>query len=102
MPDTCDTTSQNCSEGERQHDVDKTGKDCCDIPEKLLCLADEAWKDALKAKIREKIEKNQAEKLEQLATLVADANHRRWKHMIEAKQGCESFKHQVKEILTGE
>ena len=40
------------------------GSDCCDMPEKLLCLADEAWREALKEKMKEHILKNSSEHLD--------------------------------------
>lgn len=90
----CDETKGTCDE--QSH---KAGSECCDMPEKLLCLADEAWKEVLKDKIKAEIEKSSGAKLDALAKLVADANHRKWTYLIEGKQQCDQFKDQVKDVL---
>jgi len=69
------------------------------MPEKLLCLADEAWKEVLKEKIKQEIEKASGPKLTELAKLVTEANHKRWSHLIEGKQKCDEYKQQVKAAL---
>lgn len=98
MSSSCDQTqgSGHCTETAATHGGDS---ECCNAPEKLLCLADEAWKEVLKDKIKQEIEKNSGAKLDALAKLVANANQQKWAYMIEGKQKCESFKDQVKEAL---
>ncbi|HNB23492.1 MAG TPA: hypothetical protein PKZ32_13810 [Candidatus Melainabacteria bacterium] len=72
---------------------------CCNLHEKLLCLADEAWKEVLKDKIKKEIEKSAGAKLDALAQIVAGANHQKWTHMIEGKQKCDEYKNQIKEAF---
>lgn len=98
MSSSCDQTqgSGACAEPAAQHGSDS---ECCNMPEKLLCLADEAWKEVVKDKIKKEIEKNAGAKLDALAKLVAEANHQKWTHLIEGKQKCDSFKDQVKEVF---
>jgi hypothetical protein len=90
----CETTKSSCSEP-----VHNAGTECCDMPEKLLCLADEAWKEVVKDKIKQEIERTAGAKLDALAKLVAETNHKRWAHLIEGKQKCNEFKEQVKEVM---
>ena len=96
MSNACDTSTEACS-GDSKH---ADHGDCCNIPEKLLCLADEAWREVLKEKIKKEIEKTSGAKLDSLAKLVAETNHRKWTHLIEAKKGCDEYKQGVKDILT--
>lgn len=96
MSNACDVSNEACAES-AAHSADK---ECCDAPEKLLCLADEAWRELLKDKIKQEIEKAAGPKLNSLAKLVAETNHRRWSHLIQGKQKCDEFKQQVKEALT--
>lgn len=98
MSSSCDQTqgSGACAETTTQHGGDG---ECCNMPEKLLCLADEAWKEVVKDKIKKEIEKNAGAKLDALAKLVAEANHTKWTHLIEGKQKCDQFKDQVKEVF---
>ncbi len=98
MSSSCDQTKgpDACAETAARHGGDS---ECCNAPEKLLCLADEAWKEVVKDKIKKEIEKTAGAKLDALAKLVAEANHTKWTHMIEGKQKCDQFKDQVREAL---
>jgi len=95
MSNACDVTKAACSEAGEP----AASSECCEMPEKLLCLADEAWKEVLKEKIKQEIEKASGPKLSALAKLVAETNHRRWSHFIEGKQKCDEYKEQVKAAL---
>jgi hypothetical protein len=94
MSNACDATNADCSETKAA-----TSSECCDMPEKLLCLADEAWREVLKEKIKAEIEKTSGAKLDALAKLAAETNHRRWSHLIQGKQKCDEFKQQIKEVM---
>jgi hypothetical protein len=102
MSNACDTSKEGCSSGAAQAQCNtNTNTECCDMPEKLLCLADEAWREVVKEKIKAEIEKTAGQKLDKVAKLVAEANHRRWAHLIEGKQKCDDFKTQLKEAMFG-
>ncbi|MGD9682657.1 MAG: hypothetical protein AB7W16_15825 [Candidatus Obscuribacterales bacterium] len=96
--------SNECSTGASQGsacapEAKKDSGQCCQVSEKLLCLADEAWKEVLKAKMVAHIEKQSGAKLDKLAALVTEANHKRWAHMIQGKQGCDDFQSKVKQAM---
>ncbi len=55
---------------------------------KLLELADEAWMELLKEKIKEHILAND-HKLDELAKIVSEANHKRWNHKMKQAK-CDS------------
>lgn len=61
----------------------------------LLEIADEAWTEVLKDKIKEHILKNQGKKMDELAEIVSEANGARWKHKMEKKQKCREFKEKI-------
>lgn len=86
-----DAKSQDCSTGGKEQE--------CNLHEKLLCLADEAWKEVLKEKIKAEIEKTSGEKLSKLAKVVAEANGRKWQFMIQGKKACDEYKNQVRGLL---
>jgi hypothetical protein len=95
MTSQCDATKESCTETAAA----TADAQCCGSPEKLLLLADEAWKELLKDKIKQEIEKSAGQKLNGIAKLVAEANHQRWSFLIEGKQKCDEFTQQVKEAL---
>lgn len=82
--------------------VSHHGECCCDMPEKLLQLADEAWMEVLKEKIKQEIIANGGEKLDEIAKLVAETNCAKWQHMIAGKMHCEEYTSSLKKIMTSE
>ena len=65
-----------------------------------------AWAEVLKEKIKEHI-KNSDSKIDQLAKIVAEANHQRWKHKMEKEKCyaehevcCEDFEDQLYELFS--
>jgi hypothetical protein len=61
---------------------------CCNHTQKFLELADHAWMELLKEKIKEHIQSH-AKNIDELARLIAEANHERWQKKMEDKQcGC--------------
>lgn len=67
--------------------------------DELLNLADKAWMEALKDKIKEQILKQSNEHLTKLAELVAKANHARWNDKIDEKKAVDGFEQQLRELL---
>lgn len=99
MANECSTDKNDCHDGSAQQ-CSTVGKEQeCNLHEKLLCLADEAWKEVLKEKIKVEIEKSSGEKLTKLAKVVAEANGRKWQFMIQGKKACDDYKHQVRSLL---
>ena len=74
--------------------------DCCPMPEKLLALADEAWFEVLKEKMKAEIVKSCGDKMDKLAKLVVDANKGKWEHTIQGKVKCEEYKQNLKNFFT--
>ena len=74
--------------------------ECCDMPEQLLELADEAWNELLREKMKAKIEESCGEKLDELAALVTTANSYRWQQKIQGKVKCDEYKSSIKEFFT--
>jgi hypothetical protein len=73
----------------------KKHKHCDD----LLHLADEAWMEVLKEKIKDEIRQNSADHLKKLAEIVSKANHKRWMDKMEDKRNVESFEEQVRNLM---
>lgn len=86
-----------CGSHAHHHHDDEGG---CHCAEKFLEIADEAWAEVLKEKIKSKIIAKKGEHLEKLAELVAIANGEKWKHKISAKMKCGEFKDNLKEFFS--
>lgn len=101
----------NCQEGEPHHHYHEDGSICaCSHHEHhhhhshkysndLLALADEAWMEVLKEKIKDQIRATSSRHLDQMAKLVTDVNHFRWKHKMEEKSNEEEFENKLRELL---
>lgn len=100
MANECSTDKSNCHDSKAAECAEKSSGQECNLHEKLLCLADEAWKEVLKEKIKEEIEKTSGAKLSALAKVVAEANGRKWQWMIQSKKACEEYKTQVRSLLS--
>lgn len=66
-----------------------------DFARHLLQMADCAWMELLKDKMKEQIESTCGAQLDELAKLVSTSNHERWKHKMAKQKGCEDYKQKV-------
>lgn len=67
--------------------------------QELLQLADDAWMEVLKEKIKEEILSSSGKHLGKLAKLVSEANNTRWKNKLAQSKTCEDFNHKVTEFF---
>lgn len=72
----------------------------CDMPGKLLALADEAWHELLKEKIKVEIAQSCGDGMDKLAKLVADTNKAKWAHTIKGKVKCDEYQKKLKEFFS--
>jgi len=84
--------------GDKSHQKCHEGHSGCD--DKLMRLAEEAWMELLKDKIKTEIENKKGSDLQKLAEIVAKANGEKWKHKMAAKIGCEEYKNTLKDFFT--
>lgn len=85
----CGCKKSDCSKGEG-----------CNYAAKFLELADQAWMDVLKEKIKENIRQNSPH-LDELAKVISEANHERWKHKMEEKSCCGGYEEKLKKFFNG-
>lgn len=104
MTNTCDTGT--CQEGAATQCCSTGccgGQSCKDEQgshaQKLLNLADEAFKELLKEKIKQELEKTSGAKLAALGKALAEANLRRHGHEIQGKLACKEVEGQLQSLL---
>ena len=61
----------------------------------LIEVADMAWMEVLKDKIKEHILATQSEHMTQLAKIVSEGNHELWKHKMENQKAADDFKEKI-------
>jgi len=91
---------QNDKAHEEHHAKHDEEQHSCE--EKFLKLADDAWMEILKEKIKNEIEKNQGESLEKLAEIITKTHCEKWKHEVNIKSKCEEYKKTLKNFFSSE
>lgn len=61
----------------------------------FLEIADCAWTEVLKDKIKEYILQTQNDRMTKLAKIVAEGNNQRWRYKMEKKQICADFEEKL-------
>lgn len=91
---------KGCGCGENCH-----CKSCCGkhehghFSDELLALADEAWMELLKEKIKQKIEETTGQHLDQLASIVSTANHTRWNNKMGLCKNNEDYEAKIADFF---
>lgn len=91
------TCGCNCADCKCNHA--ECGSRSCDFSQHLLKLADEAWMEVLKEKVKEKIRESDGTNLDALAQLISDSNGQRWKNKIGAQKAMNEFKAQLENLF---
>ncbi len=99
--DECCGSEKGCEESsccESEHGHHHHQDDKCEMLYSLLDVANEAWRDVLKEKIKDYIRAND-HKIDDVAKIVAETNHKVWEHkMAKEKLAC-NFKEKMKELF---
>ncbi|WP_128130961.1 hypothetical protein [Legionella sainthelensi] len=66
----------------------------------FLELADEAWEEVLKEKIKEYILDTQNNQMIKLAKIVAEGNNQRWQNRVERKQDYNDFMDEIRKFFS--
>ena len=100
----CSTNHQcadhHCNAGSCHQDPCHSQEECCDSAKSLLQLADHAWMEVLKEKIKDLIRKNDT-RLDEIAQVVADANRAKWHNKIAQEKNCCDYKKKIEDVMKG-
>jgi hypothetical protein len=100
----CDTCSHEASECSccchdhtcsTEHDHHHHHHHHEDFSTQLLSIADEAWMEILKEKIKDQIRSSNGKHLDDLAKMVAEYNETRWKNKMSAQHTIGDFRNKV-------
>jgi len=80
----------------------KNDSDCCNMHEEMLALADEAWMELMKEKIKAEIDKVSGAHMEKVAKLVMEANFAKWSDLMKSKARCNEYKDNLNTLMTEE
>jgi len=103
----CNSANQQC--GTQPHPAYEIKPGCttayhqdCSMPDKLLWLADEAWEELMREKIRDHIEASCGTMMDEVAKMTAETSTTRWKHKMAKKHLYHDFKHGLRELMCTE
>src|ERR1700721_2272066 len=88
---TCSCSCHSCQVCHPEYEEHKH-EDCASD---FLAIADEAWMEVLKDKIKEHILATQNDRMTELAKIVSETNNQRWRNKMEKKHGCMEFKEKL-------
>lgn len=95
MLSSCDNATSHATVSTGMHDESS----CC-LTEKLLHLADEAWAELMKEKIKHAMEESCGEAMTKMAKAAACARKTEWQAKLEAKFATKKASHGLKEAIT--
>ena len=85
----CDTNKNSCDSGVKKSEGE------CNVAEDLLCLANQAWMELMKEKIKKSFEAKLGKKMDKTADVVADASIACWESKMAGKQACNDYKEKL-------
>lgn len=87
----------SCCHSHTCHEEHEEG---CHFAEQLLEVADQAWMEVVKEKMKKQIESTSGKKLDDLAKIVTEANHARWKGLMAGKHCEENYKEKLRAFFS--
>ena len=91
--------SDSCESTNVAHKKYKENHCCGNLADNIKILADKAWSEMLKEKIKKQYEDRMGEKMDEIAKVAADAAIECWKHKIEAKKSVEEHDSKLQSVL---
>jgi hypothetical protein len=90
-----------CHEGDHHHHGchDQSHEEG-DFAHQLLRMADEAWMEVLKEKIKKEVLAKSGDKLEKLAKIVAEANEARWHQKLSLMDAAHTFADKIRSFFS--
>jgi hypothetical protein len=96
MQKSCSCCQTSCHQSSCYEEEEDEYKSLC---EHLVELADIAWMELVKEKLKEEIRNADADHIDQLVKVISSYNRQRWHAKLSEKSGCEDLEQQVKEIF---
>lgn len=89
---------EKCCKDECNTQKPKSG---CEMTDMIMSLADQAWEELMKEKIKKEFEKQLGERMNKVALAGANASIAYHMHLMEGKVKCEENKNKLKQAFMG-
>jgi len=91
-------THHSCEAKDPPHKHKEHG--CCfNITDHIKTVANKAWSELLKEKIKKRYEEKLGTKMDEIAGVAADAAIEFWRHKIESKESCKEYEAKLHSVL---
>lgn len=99
MGESC-SSCEKCCNTKEQSGSSCGGEKGEKFAEGLLEIADAAWMEVLKEKIKEHIVATQGDRMTELAKILSEGNSQRWRQKMEKKHSCMDFKEKLQRFFS--
>lgn len=86
---TCKPSDQNCEKPDSG----------CEMTDMMMCLANDAWADLMKEKMKAELEKARGAKMNKVAAAAVQASITYWEHKMAGKMKCHEAKESMKQAF---
>ena len=90
----CDDEKGKCEDG-------KTESSGCDVTDEVMGLADEAWEELMKEKMKAELEKAVGSRMNAIAAAGVAASMEYWESVMQNKAKCEEHKEKIRKAFMG-
>ena len=94
----CCNNKHDCCEESRCEEKSSTG---CEMTDMMMGIADHAWEELMKEKIKKEFEKQIGERMNKVASASASASIAHHTHMMEGKMKIEEHKTKLRQAFMG-
>ena len=102
----------DCKEGTCSTEQQKGGADCCsgsscnkssgcEMTDMLMHIADSAWAELMKDKMKKLFETHRGKNMDKLAKASVEASLAYWEHKMKGKMACHENKEKLKQAMMG-
>lgn len=74
----------------------------CEMTDEMMCLANQAWADLMKEKMKVHFEKINGPKMDKVAKVCVEMCMGYWQHKMSGKAQCEEHKEKIKNAFMSE
>jgi hypothetical protein len=87
--------------GKSESDCESEPKSGCEMTDQMMVLANEAWAELVKEKMKKRFEEVSGEKMNKIALASVEASMAYWQHKMKGKQGCMEHTQKMQQAFLG-
>ena len=84
-----------CNENSCETQKDSCHSSGCEMTDKLMKLADKAWKELMIEKMKALMQEHNGARMDKVAKATVEVTNAHWEHKMKAKSGCQEAKQKI-------